>query len=119
MRKSSAESDPLEIEVANAASDLAEGIRKAGFASGPPETLDTCHATLFTESVSTGGRKRKSVKLEFRIVLLGEQVPRLCSSAHGESENRVDAVLAALADEVRQIRDAQPKGMAFYAGAFE
>jgi hypothetical protein len=99
--------------------ELVRRILEAGFASGPLGTLETCHATLFTEVVSMGGRDRKSAELEFRIVLLGEQIPRLVSSAQGKSVNRDGAVLAAIADEVRQIRGAQPKGMRIYAGALE
>jgi hypothetical protein len=108
----------LEIEL-DSTRELARRIREAGFASGPLGALETCHATLFTEIVSIGGRNRKSVALEFRIVLLGEQIPRLVSSARGRSGNRDSAVLAALAEEVRQIRDAQPKGMRIYIGALE
>jgi 5'-3' exonuclease len=46
----------------------------------------------------------------------------MCSSARGKSGKLVswhDAVLVAFADEARQIRNAQQKGMAVYAGALE
>jgi hypothetical protein len=103
---------------------LAARIREAGFASGSLGTLPRCDATVFTEIVAVSGRKRKSVETEFRIVLSGEQIPRLCSSARGKSTEAQSAavrgaLLQALHDEARQIRAAQAKGMALYHGAIE
>jgi len=107
-------------EELDATHELVEGIRQAGFISGPLGTLDICDAIVFTEIVRSGGRNRKRAEVEFRILLSGEQIPRLCSSARGKSIRRKqDAVLAALADEARQIRGAQTKGMPIYRGSVD
>jgi hypothetical protein len=109
----------MEMEPAKAGEELAERIRAAGFASGLLGTQASCDAVVFTEIT---GRNRKTVEVDFRVVLTDEQVPRMCSSARGKSGKLVswhDAVLVAFADEARQIRNAQQKGMAVYAGALE
>jgi hypothetical protein len=107
----------IEAEMSNAGEELAKRIRAAGFASGVLGTLGACDAVLFTEITGHG---RKTAELDFRIVLSDEQIPRLCSSARGKSGKQASwraAVLDAFADEARQIRTAQQKGMAVYAGA--
>jgi hypothetical protein len=117
----------MEIDVTTVTRELAGKISDAGFHSGPPSAFETCDATVYTEIVAVTGRARKTVETEFRIVIAGEQIPRLCSSAHGKSTNGRavlsaswhDALIAAIADEARQIRDAQQKGMAIYQGAVE
>jgi hypothetical protein len=106
----------MEMDASSVTRELAGKISEAGFRSGPVHEFESCDATVFTEIVSAG---HKSVETEFRIVMAGEQIPRLCSSAHGKSTNRRDALGAAIADEARQIRDAQQKGMAIYQGAVE
>jgi hypothetical protein len=108
-----------EIDTSLAARELARQIREAGFPSAPLGMLASCDATVYTEVVSVAGRNRKNVELEFRIILLGEQIPRLCSSVHSRSASWQDALVEAFAGEARQIRDAQQKGMAIYPGAVE
>jgi hypothetical protein len=117
----------MEIDASTVIRELAGKISEAGFHSGPASAFESCDATVFTEIVSVTGRARKKVETEFRIVIAGEQIPRLCSSAHGKSMNRravlsaswQEALIAAISDEVRQIRDAQQKGMVIYQGAVE
>ena len=117
----------MEIDSGKVSRELAQKIREAGFRSQPLGAIDGCDATVFTEIVSVAGRDRKTVELEFRIVVSGEQIPRLCSSARGRSLARHDvlsgawrdALFAAFADEARQIRAAQAKGMEIYRGAVE
>jgi len=107
----------MEMEMTKAGAELADRIRAAGFVSGVQGTLGSCDAVVFTEIAE---RTRNTVEIDFRIVLADEQVPRLCSSARGKSGKLVSwhaAVLQAFADEARQIRNAQQKGMAVYAGA--
>ncbi|HTB14258.1 MAG TPA: hypothetical protein VK752_21950 [Bryobacteraceae bacterium] len=94
-----------EIDPSKAMRELGDRIREAGFRVGPEQ----CDATVYTEIVANG---RKNLELQFRIVFVDEQIPRLCSAAHG-------SLLAAFAEEARQIRDAQVKGMAIYRGAVE
>lgn len=107
----------LEIEVRTAARQLAQRMQEAGFRSGASQP---CDATVFTEIVASGGVVRKNVELQFRIVLADEQIPRLCSSARGRPAPAWrDALLAAFAEEARQIRGAQAKGMPIYRGAVE
>jgi hypothetical protein len=109
----------MEMEATKAGEELAERIRAAGFASGLLGTVGHCDAVVFTEITGLG---RRRVELDFRIVLADEQVPRLCSSARGKSAKLApwhDAILDAFADEARQIRNAQQKGMAVYAGAIQ
>jgi len=108
----------MEAELTNAGEELAKRIRLAGFASGVLGTLGACDAVLFTEIT---GHSRKTAELDFRIVLSDEQVPRLCASARGKSGKQTSwrvAVLDAFADEARQIRTAQQKGMPVYEGAY-
>jgi hypothetical protein len=109
----------MEIDPSAFTRELAQKISEAGFQSGPLSAFENCDATVFTEIVRVTGRDRKSVEMEFRIVVAGEQIPRLCSSARGKSMNLRDVLSAAIADEARQIRDAQKKGMAIYQGAVE
>jgi len=109
----------LEMETTKAGEELAERIRAVGFASRPLGTLPACDAVVFTEST---GHNRKTVEVDFRLVLSDEQVPRLCSSARGRSGSPASwhaALVDAFAEEARQIRDAQQKGMAVYAGALQ
>jgi hypothetical protein len=109
----------LELDAERTTGELAVSIREAGFR--PQRQGAQCDATVFTEIVAVSGRRRKNVDTEFRIVLSGEQIPRLCSSARGRSGQGVihDAILAAFAEQARQIREAQAKGMAPYPGAVE
>ena len=79
----------LEIEAGDATRELARQIREAGFQLGS----QGCAATVFTEIVTLGGRRWKNAELEFRIVFSDEQIPRLCSSAHGRSVARHDALI--------------------------
>jgi hypothetical protein len=110
----------LEIEAGKAARELAERIRQVGFAAAPLGTLKTCDATLYTEIVSIAGRSRKNAALDFRILLLGEEIPRLCSSLLGKPASAWhDALIEAFAQEARRIWDAQEKGMEVYDGAVE
>jgi hypothetical protein len=107
------------IEISRASDELANRIRQAGFVPGVRGALPSCDATLFTEIT---GHSRKTVDLEFRIVLRGEQVPRLCSTVVGKREKLEDwnhAVLTAFAAEVNHIRKAQTEGMALYGGALQ
>jgi hypothetical protein len=117
----------MEIDADAATGELALKIREAGFRAAPLNAIKSCDATVFTEIVGISGRDRKTVAMEFRIVVAGEQIPRLCSSAHGKSVSHHEvlsgawraALFAAFADEARQIRDAQQKGMPIYPGAVE
>jgi len=108
-----------ETELSKAGEELAKRIRAAGFAAGVLGTLGNCDVVLFTEIT---GSSRKSAELDFRMVFSDEQIPRLCASARGKSGKSASwraAVLAAFADEARQIQNAQLKGMAVYAGAVQ
>lgn len=120
------------VDMNGADEELAFQIGQAGYRAGKLGSLETCDATVYTEIVSTGGRKRTGVELEFRVLLADEQVPRLCSTASGKSGNLAavsnaffevkqerttlerQALSAALAAQARKIQAAQRDGMAPY-----
>jgi hypothetical protein len=107
----------LEIDTGKAAEELAGKIRDAGFHAAPLGVFESCDATLFTEIVGEG---RKNVRLEFRILMAGEQIPRMCSSTPSrKAATWREALAFVFAGEARQIREAQVKGMAIYQGAVE
>jgi hypothetical protein len=117
---------------------LAAQIREIGFKAGSPGTLGICDATVYTEIVHIRGRRRVHIEIEFRLVLSGEQVPRLCSRAtgkriiplakfanslipiqHDRDIGEREALLASFTEQALQIEAAQTDGMELYAGAVQ
>jgi hypothetical protein len=104
--------------------ELVARIREIGYRAGNPGKLGTCDATAHTEIVHMGGRNRIRAEVEFRLVLAGEEAPRLSTTAAGKSPKppksrdaaRREAILAASAEQAHRIHMAQRDGMAFYAG---
>jgi hypothetical protein len=116
--------------------ELVVRIGETGYRAGKPGQLETCDATAYTEIVRIGGRSRMSAEVEFRLVLAGEQVPRLSTTAAGKSPKpprsptmtvsfvakgdrdavRREAILAAFAEQAHKIQIAQRDGMPLYTG---
>lgn len=109
--------------------ELAAQLEGSGYRAGKLGEVGTCDATVYSEIVSLSGRARVRAELEFRLVLAGEQAPRLSTTVTGRSPKRArqpgfgrtaaeqDAILAALARQSHQILAAQQAGMELYAGA--
>jgi hypothetical protein len=103
--------------------ELVARMREIGYRAGTPGKLPTCDATAYTEIVHVGGRNRIRAEVEFRLVLAGEQAPRLSTTAAGKSPKppksrdaaRREAILAAFTEQARKIHMAQRDGMALYA----
>ena len=118
--------------------ELAAQLRLAGFQVANPGTAAICAATVFTDLVAIEGRNPLKASVDFRVVLLDEQVPRLVSSATGSNRDGQTklamvntfapvepdrakleraAVVAAFAAQARKIQASQQDGMAAYDGA--
>jgi hypothetical protein len=117
---------------------LAARLNDFGYRAGRPGELGSCDATVHTEIVQLTGRARMRAELDFRVVLAGEQAPRLSATVRGKSPKLTrrhpftkslvpagleksaaerEAILSALAQQSRRIQVAQHDGMALYAGA--
>ena len=99
-----------------------------------------CDATVNAELVEITGRGRKSAQVDFRLTLAGEEPPRMSASAHGKSSKPApkaisvvssfretepgpsrkkpdqagaerEAIVAALADQAHQIKNAYQRGL--------
>lgn len=96
--------------------ELVAQVAKTGYRAGKLGELETCDATAYTEIVHIGGRKRVNADVEFRIVLAGEQIPRLVSTVNGKKSAAArEAIVEAFAQQARKIQAAQREGMAPYA----
>jgi hypothetical protein len=111
---------------------LISEIIKVGYRAAKPGELETCDVRAYTELVHIGGRNRTNVEIEFRLVLAGEQVPRLCTTAIGKSAKRPkspanrgrvaaerEAIESAFTSQAQKIQAAQRDGMAPYADSIE
>ncbi|HLY16115.1 MAG TPA: hypothetical protein VKR61_02770 [Bryobacteraceae bacterium] len=117
---------------------LAAQLNGIGYRAGKPGELGSCDAVVHTEIVHLAGNARMRVEVEFRLVLAGEQAPRLSATAGGKSSKPArrrpfvgsfvparpdsstaerEAILSALAEQSRKIQAAQRDGMALYVGA--
>ena len=110
---------------------LISEITKVGYRAAKVGELESCDAHAYTELVHIG-RSRTNVEIEFRLVLAGEQVPRLCTTAIGKSAKRPrslanrarvaadrEAIESAFASQAHKIQSAQRDGMASYADSIE
>jgi hypothetical protein len=111
---------------------LISEIVKVGYQAAKLGALETCDARAYTELVHIEGRNRTKVEIEFRLVLAGEEVPRLCTTAIGKSVKRPkslangarvaaerEAIESAFASEAQKIQSAQRNGMASYADSMQ
>jgi hypothetical protein len=107
-------------------------IIKVGYQAAKLGALETCDARAYTELVQIERRNRTKVEIEFRLVLAGEQVPRLCTTAIGRSAKRPksvanharvaaerEAIESAFASQAQKIQSAQRDGMALYADSIQ
>jgi hypothetical protein len=111
---------------------LISEITKVGYRAANVGGLEPCDAQAYTELVHIEGRNRTSVEIEFRLVLAGEQVPRLCTTAIGKSAKRPkslansarvaaerEAIESAFASQAQKIQSAQRDGMASYVDSIQ
>jgi hypothetical protein len=107
---------------------LISEIIKVGYRAAKLGALETCDARAYSELVHIERHNRTNVEIEFRLVLAGEQVPRLCTTAFGKSAKRPkslaqrarvaaerEAIESAFASQAQKIQSAQRDGMASYA----
>jgi hypothetical protein len=110
---------------------LISEIIKVGYRAAKLGGMETCDARAYTEVVHIEGRNRTNVEIEFRLVLAGEQLPRLCTTAMGKSAKRPkslrctrvaaerEAIESAFASQAQKIQSAQRDGMASYADSIQ
>jgi hypothetical protein len=117
--------------------ELVAQLQKVGFSANKVSTPNgkRCDATINAELVEITGRGRRTVRVDFRLTLAGEQPPRISASAHGKSADSAKAVasnvkptafveskptntnadheamVAALVDQAQQIHDAYQRGL--------
>jgi hypothetical protein len=104
------------VDMSRMDEELVAQVSKTGYRAGKLGEMETCDATAYTEIVHVGGHKRISVEVEFRILLSGEQIPRLVSTASGKKAAAArDAIVEAFAQQARKIQAAQREGMVPYA----
>jgi hypothetical protein len=101
-------------------------LTKVGFVS--QKGAGTCDATAHAEVVDITGRGRKTARVDFRLTLANERVPRISSSVEGKSGGSVsefkinpdskesagaerEAIVAALGKTAAQIDAANRKGL--------
>lgn len=60
-------------------------LNEAGFVSQKASSGGKCDATTDAELVDITGRGRKTARIDFRLTLANEQVPRMSSSVEGKS----------------------------------
>lgn len=65
--------------------ELVSQLQKVGFASRKIADGGQCDATTNAEVVDITGRARKTARVDFRLTLTSEQVPRMSSSVEGKS----------------------------------
>jgi hypothetical protein len=111
---------------------LVSEIIKVGYRAAKLEALETCDARAYTELVHIDRRSQTKIEIEFRLVLAGEQVPRLCTTAIGKSAKRPksqansarvaaerEAIESAFASQAQKIQSAQRNGMASYVDSIQ
>jgi len=121
-----------EILTARVDEALVSEIIKVGYRAAKLGALEICDVRAYTELVHIEGRTRTKVEIEFRLVLAGEQVPRLCTTAVGKSAKRPrslangarvaaerEAIESAFANQAQKIQSAQRNGMASYADSIQ
>jgi hypothetical protein len=100
-------------------------LHKIGFESRKTSAgTSHCDATTNAEVVDVSGRGRKTARVDFRLMLTSEQVPRLSSSVEGMSGDSLatdfaetpraerEAIVAALKKTASQIDAAYRRGLA-------
>lgn len=65
--------------------ELVSQLQKVGFAARKVADGGQCDATTNAEVVDVTGRSRKTARVDFRLTLTSEQVPRMSSSVEGKS----------------------------------
>jgi hypothetical protein len=65
--------------------ELVSQLQKVGFAARKVADGGQCDATTNAEVVDITGRARKTARVDFRLTLASEQVPRMSSSVEGKS----------------------------------
>jgi hypothetical protein len=79
--------------------ELVSQLHKAGFESRKVSDGGQCDATTNAEVVDLTGRARKTARVDFRLTLSSEQVPRMSSSVEGKSGGKdADTVEKNLSD---------------------
>ena len=107
-------------------------LRKEGFQSRKiADSGAECDATTNAEVVDITGRARKTARIDFRLTLTGQQVPRMSSSVEGKSLGKSkdlsdfivnpepkeeasaerEAIVIALTKSAAQISDANKRGL--------
>jgi hypothetical protein len=110
--------------------ELVAQLHKVGFESRKLADGARCDATTNAEVVDIRGRGRKTARVDFRLTLAGEQVPRMASSVEGKSGEKKsmsefavnpvtnespgaerEAIVAALGKTAAQIDAANRRGL--------
>lgn len=71
--------------------ELVGQLQKVGFAARKLADGGSCDASTNAEVVEVSGRGRKTARVDFRLTLANEQVPRMSSSVEGKSGGKDDA----------------------------
>jgi hypothetical protein len=74
--------------------ELVSQLQKVGFAARKVADGGQCDATTNAEVVDITGRARKTARVDFRLTLTSEQVPRMSSSVEGKSGGSVEKTLS-------------------------
>ncbi len=121
--------------------ELVSQLHKVGFAARKVSDGGQCDATTNAEVVDVSGRSRKTARVDFRLTLTSEQVPRMSSSVEGKSGGKGadsleknlsefavnpdsketagaarEAIVAALGKTAAQIDGANRKGLPAWQG---
>jgi len=72
--------------------ELVSQLHKVGFESRRISEGGQCDATTNAELVDITGRGRKTARVDFRLTLTSEQVPRMSSSVEGKSGGKGEVV---------------------------
>jgi hypothetical protein len=74
--------------------ELVSQLHKVGFESRKVSVGAVCDATTNAEVVDITGRGRKTARVDFRLTLTSEPVPRMSSSVEGKSGGSVEKTLS-------------------------
>jgi hypothetical protein len=74
--------------------ELVSQLQKVGFAARKVADGGQCDATTNAEVVDITGRARKTARVDFRLTLTSEQVPRMSATVEGKSDGSVEKTLS-------------------------
>ena len=72
--------------------ELVSQLQRVGFAARKISDGGSCDASTNAEVVDITGRGRKTARVDFRLTLTSEQVPRMSSSVEGKSGGKGDVL---------------------------